>query len=427
MLLSFIDKKKNEIFFLILLLLFFYRSPYIFLNGRFMAEEGAIYFANAYKFGFFYSLIFVDFTSGYLNLWANISGIFSNLFNLSLAPLISNYLALIPKILIIFLILYCRSILFNRFEYKVLFCLLIFLSPQNVPEIWLNSINSQIFFCIIAFIIIFINYNQRNINYFHLSLIFFAGLTGIYSCILSPIFFFKYLIYKKKQDLLNFLVILSCAIIQLSLVIYGKLSNLTYAGKIHAINFDLFINYIYNVLVKVFLGTSLTKYIYFNYLDFNLTFLTSLVFFIFLVFIQFTYFILKKKVVLNVTNSFIILSSLYSLFVTSLVVMTGATGEYVGGRYAALPSIYLLCSILIIYNFLFGSKIKFLFLILLLFSIISGSIEYRPSKENTKHVYLKFLDCINCPNWHDEVDKFKNDNNYPLKIWPYPRKNMILN
>ena len=235
------------------------------------------------------------------------------------------------------------------------------------------------------------------------------------------------MIYKKKQDLLNFLVILSCAIIQLSLVIYGKLSNLTYAGKIHAINFDLFINYIYNVLVKVFLGTSLTKYIYFNYLDFNLTFLTSLVFFIFLVFIQFTYFILKKKVVLNVTNSFIILSSLYSLFVTSLVVMTGATGEYVGGRYAALPSIYLLCSILIIYNFLFGSKIKFLFLILLLFSIISGSIEYRPSKENTKHVYLKFLDCINCPNWHDEVEKFKNDNNYPLKIWPYPRKNMILN
>ena len=427
MLLSFIDKKKKEIFFLILLILFFYRSPYIFLNGRFMAEEGSLYFANAFRFGFFYSLIFVDFTSGYLNLWANISGIFSNLFNLSLAPLISNYLALIPKILLIFLILYCRSILFSRFEYKVLFCLLVFLSPQNVPEIWLNSINSQIFFSIITFIIIFINYNQINVNYFHLSLIFFAGLTGIYSCILSPIFFFKYLIYKKKQDLLNFLVIFSCTIIQLSLVIYGKLLNLIYAEKIHAINFDLLINYIYNVPIKVFLGTNLTKYVYFNYLEFNLTVLTLLVILIFLAFILFTYFILKKKAVLNVTNSFIILSSLYGLFATSLVVMTGATSEYVGGRYAVLPSLYLLCSILITYKLLFEFKIKFIFLILLLFSIVSGSIEYRPSKENTKHVYLKFLDCINCPNWLDEVDKFKDNNNYRLKIWPYPHKNMILN
>ena len=427
MLLSFIDKKKKEIFFLILLSLFFYRSPYIFLNGRFMAEEGSLYFANAYRSGFFYSLIFVDFKSGYLNLWANISGIFSNLFSLSFAPLISNYLALIPKILIIFLTLYCRSILFNRFEYKVLFCLLVFLSPQNVPEIWLNSINSQIFFSIITFIIIFINYNQSNINYFHLSLIFFAGLTGIYSCILFPIFFFKYLIYKKKQDLLNFFIIFSCTIIQLTLVIYSKLSNLIGAEKIHPINFDLLINYIYNVLIKVFLGTNLTKYIYLNYLDFNLTFLASLVVFIFFVFILLSYFILKKKAVLNLTNSFIILSSLYALFATSLVVMTGATAEYVGGRYAVLPSLYFLCLILIIYNFLFEFKIKFLFLILLLFSVVFGSIEYRPSKESTRHVYLKFLDCISCPDWHDEVDKFRNNNNYRLKIWPYPHKNMILN
>ena len=78
-----------------------------------MAEEGAIYFANAYKFGFFYSLIFVDFNSGYLNLWANISGIFSNLFSLSLAPLISNYLALIPKILSNFILKPCNESFFK--------------------------------------------------------------------------------------------------------------------------------------------------------------------------------------------------------------------------------------------------------------------------------------------------------------------------
>ena len=30
-----------------------------------MAEEGSVYFANAYKFSFLYSLLFVDLKSGY--------------------------------------------------------------------------------------------------------------------------------------------------------------------------------------------------------------------------------------------------------------------------------------------------------------------------------------------------------------------------
>ena len=141
-----LDNIKKELFIFLILIIFFYRSPYIFLNGRFMSEEGSIYFANAYKYDFFYSLFFIDFNSGYLNLWANISGIISNFFSLLLAPLISNYLALIPKVIILYLALYKDSIFLKTFFHKVLFCLLIYLSPLNIPEIWLNSINSQIFF-----------------------------------------------------------------------------------------------------------------------------------------------------------------------------------------------------------------------------------------------------------------------------------------
>ena len=87
-----INNRKKEILFFVLLLIIFYRSPYILLHGRFMAEEGSKYFANAYKYSFYYSFFFVDFNSGYLNLWANISGIIANSFSLKLAPLVSNYL-----------------------------------------------------------------------------------------------------------------------------------------------------------------------------------------------------------------------------------------------------------------------------------------------------------------------------------------------
>ena len=429
MFINFINNKKKEIFFLILLTIFFYRSPFIFLNGRFMAEEGSVYFANAYKFNFLNSFLFVDLTSGYLNLWANISGIIANLFNLKFAPLISNYLALIPKIFIIFLALYNKSILLIKFEHKVLFCFLVFLSPTNVPEIWLNSINSQIFFCIISFILVFSYYEENRINYFHLILIIMAGFTGIYSCILFPIFFFKYLIIKNKQNLLNFVSIFICTIIQLSLVLYAKLSNILYEGKIHSINFDIFTNYIYNVFVKAFLGTSFTKYLYYNYLaaELNLYFISTLIILIFISATFFLYTFLIKNTFLNIEDKFIILSSFYSLIITSFVVMTGAAGDYVGGRYAALPSFYLLMIALAFYIFLGKFKLRYFFLLILITSILTGAYEFRPPTKNVKHQYIKYLDCVNCPNWENEITNFQENRNYLLKIWPYPKKNMSLN
>lgn len=428
MFINFISDKKKEIFFLILLTIFFYRSPFIFLNGRFMAEEGSIYFANAYQFGFLYSFLFVDLTSGYINLWANISGILANLFSLKFAPLVSNYLALIPKIFIIILVLYNKSILLVKFEYKVLVCFLIFLSPTNVPEIWLNSINSQIFFCIISFILVFSHYEGNRINYFHLILIFIAGLTGVYSCILFPVFFLKYIIFKNKQNLFNFLSIFVCSIIQLSLILYAKLSNILYEGKIHSINFDIFINYTYNVFVKAFLGTSFTKYLYYNYLasELNLYLISIIIIFIFIVTNLFLYNFLAKSIFLNVKNKFIFLSLFYSLISTSFVVMTGAVGDYVGGRYAVLPSFYLLMIVLTFYILLNRFKFRYFFLLILITSISIGAYEFRPPTKNVKHQYIKYLDCVNCPNWENEISNFQLDNSYQLKIWPYPRKTMSL-
>tara|TARA_B100000035_G_C21016740_1_gene562209 strand:+ start:378 stop:1673 length:1296 start_codon:yes stop_codon:yes gene_type:complete len=428
MFINFISDKKKEIFFLILLTIFFYRSPFIFLNGRFMAEEGSVYFANAYQFSFLYSFLFVDLTSGYINLWANISGILANLFSLKFAPLVSNYLALIPKIFIIILVLYNKSILLVKFEYKVLVCFLIFLSPTNVPEIWLNSINSQIFFCIISFILVFSHYEGNRINYFHLILIFIAGLTGVYSCILFPVFFLKYIIFKNKQNLFNFLSIFVCSIIQLSLILYAKLSNILYEGKIHSINFDIFINYTYNVFVKAFLGTSFTKYLYYNYLasELNLYLISIIIIFIFIVTNFFLYNFLAKSIFLNVKNKFIFLSLFYSLISTSFVVMTGAVGDYVGGRYAVLPSFYLLMIVLTFYILLNRFKFRYFFLLILITSISIGAYEFRPPTKNVKHQYIKYLDCVNCPNWENEINNFQLDKSYQLKIWPYPRKTMSL-
>ncbi len=425
MFLDFINSRKKEIFFFTILIIFFYRSPFIFLNGRFMAEEGSLYFANAYRFDFIYSLFFVDFRSGYMNLWANISGIISNLFSLRIAPLISNYLSLVPKVLIIYFILYGKSLLFQNLNYRILFCCLIFLTPFNVPEIWMNSINSQIFFCILSLQLVFLEYDKKKIDYFNLSIVLISGLSGIYSCILTPVFFFKYLIFKSFQDKFNLIIITISSIIQFSLILYSKLNNLVHSTKIHSIDLELIYNFTYNVLIKSFLGINLTKYIFYK-LEIELYYLVILIFIILITLFFLIKKILKDKQINNVDN-FIIKSFIFIFVMTSLTVMVGATEKYVGGRYAALPSFYLLAFILFLIRLINKNKMIYVLMPLIVISIFTGIYEFRPKIKVGERNYLKLLDCINCPDWKQEVEIFKNDNNYNLKIWPYPNKTMKLN
>jgi hypothetical protein len=175
-----------------------------------MAEEGSVFFKYAYLNNFFDTLFFIDFLSGYMNLWANISAIISNLFPLKFSPLISNYLSLIPKLLIIFYIFYKKNIFIDNFYYQIIFILIIFISPLNVPEIWMNSINSQIFFAVIVFFLIFLKYDKSKyyiVDSFNLD---YSWINWCYSCIFFPIYLLKFIYYKTKQDFLNFIILSIC-------------------------------------------------------------------------------------------------------------------------------------------------------------------------------------------------------------------------
>jgi len=91
-----------------------------------------------------------------------------------------------------------------------------------------------------------------------------------------------------------------------------------------------------------------------------------------------------------------------------------------GGRYAALPSLYFLVFFITIHKLTKKSILKYLSLILLTSSIFFGGISFKNND------YNHYLECKGCPNWLDEVKKFNQDNTYLLKIWPYPRKTMQL-
>ena len=392
-------------------LLIFYRSPYIILNGRFISEEGFIFFKNSFENGPIYGFFQIFWETGYLNLWVNIGSVLALIPSLEYAPFVTVYLALSLKIYIFALILFSESIFSQNLRDKIFISLIVLLSPLMVPNIWLNTLNSMSYFGILT-ILIFFQKNEKITFYEKISpyVLFVSGLSSLYSSILAPFFLMKYYLNKNKINLYNCLFISLSAAIQFSIIIYAKFNNLIFEYKTGISSVKL-INYCYNVIAKSLLGREISQFLTKQVVDTNQLILLSIV--LITVVILGIYFLIKEK---DKILNFLVLI----FIVESLFVLIGSSHEQVGGRYAVVPGILLL---FIMYRLFQNNTnfLKFFFMIIVINSLVIGAYEFRIKARN-----LNYLDCINCPIWVDEVKKWRIDNDYKMQIWNYPGKSMSL-
>tara|TARA_B100000686_G_C16776680_1_gene968936 strand:- start:161 stop:1426 length:1266 start_codon:yes stop_codon:yes gene_type:complete len=405
---------------IIIIILSFYRSPYIFLNGRFVSEEGNQYFVYVWENGFWKSLLYLQTEAGYFNFIANLLVSLSSLMQIEFSPMVTVYGSLVFILLPSYLILFRNSLLFDTDSKKIIGSFLLFITTPFVPEIWVNSINAQVYLCINSMIILFminINNFQKKINHI---IIFISAFSGVYTCCLLPLFAINYYLKKNFYNLLNFLILIGASILQFYFVVYSKINNLLPSYVLAAdLDLNLMVNYIYNILLKPIFGRQIIHFVWNNI---NYLFLLIGIFILLLSIIIYNYkklknFILKDRVLLYL---------IYIFFTISFLVLIGAAGNYVGGRYAAIPGATLLLIILHSIYKININKIRIIFIILITFSLISGVYEFRPPKNNVNHQYIKYLDCIDCPDWKKEIKKWRINNNHSIGIWPYPKKNMRL-
>ena len=381
-----------------------------------------IYHFEIEKLNLINSLLFVDYNARYMNLISNISSIISTrLFDLENAQYVAIYLSLLIYLIILLKILFEESYLLSNTIQKYLFSALFILTPVMSFEIWLNAINLQVYLGLLTIIILFLNSNktQKIFNYF---LLVICGLSGIYSCALTPLFFLNYLRQKSRYNFICFFILLTCSIIQFSLILIST-SIIEDGPSNTVVIFDISkyetISFIYNTVIRAFFGSSFPKFIFDNFgLNLNTILindnLKDLLFFISLfVFIFFMFFIIwvfknfkkkeEKNVLIYLTLIFLILS---------FVVIIGGVSDSLHGRYSALPGITI---VLIVLHVVSNSKtfLKNLSIFFLGCSLIFGFYDYRLKN------YLVYLDCINCPDWKMEVKKYRNDKNYMPNAWPY--------
>jgi len=410
----FLNKNYKFLFFSFLCLLIFYRSPYIFLNGRFIAEEGQWWFSNVFINGSLSGITYIYWGSNYFNFWANISSVVASLFPLEYAPLGTVYMALFVKLYLLIYILYSESNFLVKNIDKTIISLLIILAPTMTSTIWLNTLVSQIYLSIFV-ILVFFQKNDSN-NFFNRSsiiILIISGMTSIISCIFTPFFFLKYLAEKNKENFISFLCLLIPTFIQSYIFIYSNLNELSDQNRF-LLTSEKFLNFIYNVFAKSFLGTDLTKFIYVDIFQENKF---TILIVISILLISFIFLVFK-----NNFKDKILFYLIIFLLVQSILAVIAAKFDQVQGRYAVIPSVLLLFCVYRFYQ-INENYFRYICFSLIFLSLLFGFFEY---KINNK--YPQLLSCLeNCPNWKDEVKKWEENNDYELKIWDYPRKKMSLN
>jgi len=417
MLTLFLNKNFKIITFLLILGIIFYRSPHILLNGRFIAEEGSYWFRNSYLFGPIAGLTQVNWASSYFHIWPNIASVFATFVPLEYSPLVTVYFALIVKLYLFLFIIFGQSNFIKSNMDKFFLSFIVLLSPPMVAEVWLNTLVSQIYFTIICIFIFF----QKNIegslfNKTSPFILLISGLTSLLPCLLTPFFLYNLVKERNKLSLYNFVAIFLCSLFQSFIFLFSYLQNLANIdgqSERFIISIEKLFNFIYNVLAKSLFGRDLTQFVYYNIFDQLSIFIIIIFFtlFIGLIFI-FIFKYLKKDKILLILVILFILNSLLALY--------GSKVEQVQGRFALLPGTLLLLSIYRIFQISNGG-LKYLSIFLIISSLLAGSYEF---KKNNK--YPQLLMCVGCPDWKEEVNKWKKDNTYKLKTWDYPRKSMSL-
>lgn len=411
-----------KFFLIFLILLSYYRSPFIFNNGRFLGLDFYYHLLSG-SLSFFDSLIYVDSNARYLNLASNISSLISSrLLDLEYAQYVPVYLSFLVYLIIFYQILFKKSYLFKKKYQKYLGSLICLVAPVMNFEIWLNVVNLQVYLGVLGLVILFIKEEDNNsINYFLLTI---GALTGIYTCILTPLFFLKYLAKKSFSNLICFLVLTFCSLIQFIIIFY-VIRDVNPIGTYDAAltgalsKYEL-ISYYYNVVIRLFIGSSLPTYlmslfdiniynIFYNESIKNLLFIFSTLALLVSFFLILFFFIsIKNK------KDKLIYFILFIFFIeASLTVIFGGVTDSLAGRYSSLPGIALIFSFLFLSNASEVKWVKSFSLYLMISTIVFGLIDFRLEK------YITYLDCINCPNWSEEVAKYKLDKNYKLRVWPY--------
>ena len=164
------------------------RRPDAIFHAQFWAEDGRVWFADAYNFGWWAALFRQD--GGYLQTFPRLGASLALLGPLFLAPLVLNLIAIAVQALPVNLLLSSRSSAWGNLRSRAFFASM-YLALPNCRELSANIESSQWVLALCAFLLLVASIPRSAVGrLFDLSVLLLCGLTGPFCIFLLPIALF---------------------------------------------------------------------------------------------------------------------------------------------------------------------------------------------------------------------------------------------
>ena len=409
---------------IVVILVIYARLPALILEPRFWAEEGVNYFSYAYGHSWLDNLFAPQY--GYNTLYNSIATSLATLAPLEHSPAVTTYLALMVQLSVSLAAIWWDIPFLDTLPKK--FAIAVLIQTLAYARIWATTIGVQYWLCVLSLLILLYNHHTQSRRMFILQncLLAMNGLTGILSCLLIPAFALKAVKTASRRVKVQTAILSLCLLVQIAVFLnsllgkdaglssrFGNFNILYVLNKTirFLITAPFYERYIFStpsgealdVAVRKILSTITGPAIYLPPYNFYLLEmalgLTTIAFLIVLAYIK----------IRQLDTQLIVISTLLVTVVSTYLSVNSSGGP----RYTFAPSIMIMFLVASASNDKSIAKaLRYVATVLIVLSLANSLRYYR----------MNMLEGVafdeSWPKWREEVKIWKNDHNYPLKIWP---------
>lgn len=208
--------RMQLLLFLIGALLVISRRPDVVTHPQFFAEDGAVWFAEAYRLTFLHSLLTPD--AGYMQTFPRLIAALATSIPLVFAPALMNVVGILVQVLPVNVLAAGRSAIWGSLPLRLLMGFT-YIALPNSRELDVVITNAQWHLALLACLLVLAappsTWNER---LFDAAVLLISGLTGPFCIFLVPVAAAGWWIRRRKWSALPLVLTAMCAVIQIAVV-----------------------------------------------------------------------------------------------------------------------------------------------------------------------------------------------------------------
>jgi hypothetical protein len=355
------------------------------------------------------NLVFVQPSLGYYYVFLEVSTWVAANVPLLYAPLVTAWSSLAIVASMVWIALRWPSTLLPTVGARIAAATLLVVGTLAVPEVWANATNAQVYLAIAATLLLFVELDRLTRREFVTGsgLLLAAGLSGIYTCVLAPLYIASAIRTKSRRPRIYALLLTIASAVQLGVATWARYTGSLQESRISRPNLRAMARGFASLhLATGLFGSSIGAALNRASRSSERLLLWSVVALIM---------VLVIGALLRDTGSTRVFLSLGSAFVLEELLVNWGAKSGGAGRYAVVPIAMLTLALIhaaararhtiarVISRGLCASIFVF---------GLANFWTYQP----------EILRCIRCPRWDRQVDSYSAGVTDELEIWPYAGK-----